>query len=107
MSVTITVPFGKVSLEVSGEGVKECFREIAHHMEYLQHQKCLSCNSEAVKWEVRTSKGGDEYFEVQCLACGHKIDLGQHKERPTLFTKRDHSATGWYDWHDVQREPEY
>lgn len=87
----VTCKTGRLSVEVEGQNQKEVFKGLAVFEEVFSEQKCGNCNSEDVKFVVRTVMSGNkkfDFYEVQCKKCFCRLSFGQHTEGNTLFPKR-------------------
>ncbi len=88
MKATYRTANGRISFEVSGEAVKDVFREIARVQEVFDaHHACGMCKSVDIAFRVRTVED-DEYFEVICKSCYARFEFGQNKKGGGLFPKR-------------------
>lgn len=47
---------------------------------------CGNCNQDDLSFKHRSPKGND-YYSVDCKACGHTLRYGQHKEGGMFFVK--------------------
>jgi len=93
----------KISFEIQAEGQKELFKEISTVQEIFGESNCGMCDSDDVRFVVRTVEDND-YYELRCGKCGATISFGQHKKGNTLFPKRRDeegnymSHNGWHKW---------
>jgi hypothetical protein len=95
---------GRIVIEIQGETVKDVFRAIAQAQEVFEAaHTCGSCNSEDIRFQVRTVEDND-FYELVCLECRAQLHFGQHKKGRTLFVKRRDeagnllAAEGWTQW---------
>lgn len=89
--------------EITGEGEKEVFRELASIQEIFGEHKCGMCGSTNLRFVTRVVDD-NEYFELRCRDCGAILAFGQHKKGGTLFPKRKDKDgnrlpnNGWHKW---------
>ena len=94
---------GSLILKVEGETQKDIFRELARAQETFEAEsECGICKSTQIRYRVRTVDE-NEYFELQCCACGARFEFGQHKKGGSLFPKRRGENgplpnKGWSKW---------
>lgn len=97
MKVTYSV--GRAIVEGEGEGVKECFDQLAGAAEIFGIQQCGCCDSREVVPETRENKGFT-FRAFKCLSCGASIDLGTRRSDGQLFPKfrAEGTKNGWKKW---------
>lgn len=91
----------KLSFELSGEGQKEIFKELASLQEIFGEESCGLCKSHNIRYVVRNVDGND-YYELRCADCGAILAFGQHKKGGTLFPRRKDDEGKWLPnrgWH--------
>ena len=102
MKLNYTTANGRVSVEFDGNSQKEFVKQIAAFEEVFGETKCGKCDSENIKFVVRTVNGND-YYELRCNDCGAKLAFGQQREGGGLFPKRKDDDgwlpdNGWVKW---------
>jgi len=76
-----------IDLEVEGGSAKEIFGELGIFAEV--EPKCGNCGSEKIIPKVRTTAGGDSYYDFVCQCCKYTFPVGQKKgEGGVLFPGR-------------------
>lgn len=86
---------GQMTLEVTGESVKDIFCAIGDAQEIFEAEsKCGCCGSKEIYFRHRKSKGYD-FYEMVCGGCQARFQFGQAKEGGTLFPKRQGQKGGW------------
>lgn len=76
-----------LSVEVSGESDKELFSQIAKAQALFEDSVCGHCGSENIRFVVRQVEGDNEYYELHCKECGHKLVYG-HAKSGYMYPKR-------------------
>lgn len=78
-----------VSLKASGNTDKELFKELAkaQSSKLFEDSVCGHCGSENIKFIVREVEGDNEYYELQCQDCKHKLVFG-HAKAGYMYPKR-------------------
>jgi hypothetical protein len=97
MRITRQYKLGDTAFKVeSGDhNMRDAFREVAFWDEFIRdHNKCGKCGSANVSLFNRAPKG-NEYFGMHCNDCGAEKNIGQHKNAPTFFCKKDEPWTKW------------
>lgn len=103
----VTVPIGRFTIEVEVSDIKEAFRELSPYFEVLTENACGQCGkTNCIRPNHRVvNNGKHHYYELQCVLCGAKLDLGQNQDAETLFPKRkledgsyDRQHRGWYHY---------
>ncbi len=88
MEATIKAFSGRVLVKVTGETVRELFKAVSDVEQSFNAQKaCGKCQSTEIFPNVRTTRNGDNYFELRCRACNAQFVFGQHKTGGTLYPK--------------------
>jgi hypothetical protein len=100
---------GRLTVRVEGKDHKELFRALAESQEIFDSEsKCGCCQSESLRFTVRTREGND-YYKLVCADCAATFDFGQTKQGARLYPKRrgkDEKPLpngGWAQW---GRDPE-
>lgn len=95
---------GRLAVRVEGKDAKELFRALAESQEVFDAaSRCGCCNSEEIRFSVRNFDGND-YYKLNCTACGASFDFGQTKQGGRLFPKRIDKEgkplpnNGWAQW---------
>lgn len=81
---------GRLSFEITGEKVKDVFKEIAQIQEVFDAEsKCGVCGSQDLRFLARRVDKYD-FYELQCTkqGCRARFAFGQAKEGGALFPKR-------------------
>jgi translation initiation factor 2 beta subunit (eIF-2beta)/eIF-5 len=104
MKIKYTTKNNRLQVEVESNNHKEAFKQLAEFQEIFEESNCGSCNSDDLRFIVRTVEGND-FYELKCNACGSKLAYGQHKMGDSLFPKRklpdgsfDYKNKGWHKW---------
>jgi hypothetical protein len=103
MKVEYTTQNNRLKVEIDANTPKEVFKELASFQEVFAETICGACNSEDLKFQVRTVEGND-YYEMRCKSCFAKLSFGQNKTGGGLFPKRkidgeyDKENKGWHKW---------
>ncbi len=104
MKVTYETKNARLAVEIESDKVKDVFKQLAEFQEIFDEEKCGSCKSENIKFQVRNVEGND-FFEMKCDDCGAKLAFGQYKTGGGLFPKRkkedgtyDRVTRGWRKW---------
>jgi len=95
----------KLEFELEASGQKEVFKELALIQEIFGEESCGMCDSNNIKFIVRSVEGND-YYELRCtdIKCNAILSFGQHKKGGTLFPKRKDDNNnylpnkGWHKW---------
>src|SRR5215831_15952682 len=105
---------GRFVFEIEADTQKAIFKEIAELQGVFEADSlCGCCGVDDLRFRVRPaqSAGGKKcyYFELNCHACGARLDFGQHQEGDTLYPKRqdkngkDLPNRGWYKYQGSDR----
>lgn len=79
---------GCYMVQCEGETVKDLVRGIAALQDVFEAaHHCGKCGAATTRFRVR-NVGGNEFFEVACLACPAVLDLGQNKKGGGLWPKQ-------------------
>ena len=104
MKISYTTKNNRLQCEIDAESVKEVFKKLAEFQEIFDEDKCGSCGSEDISFQVRTVEGND-FYELKCNKCFSKLAYGQHRMGNSLFPKRkladgsfDKENKGWHKW---------
>ena len=104
MKIAYTTKNNRLKVEVEANNNKEAFKQLAEFQEIFEESTCGSCNSEDLRFIVRTVDGND-FYELRCNSCGSKLAYGQHRIGDSLFPKRkladgsyDFKTKGWHKW---------
>ena len=98
--------------EFDTKNERELFEQIAHAQEVFDHKQCGKCQSESLRFMVRTDDEDNKYYELKCNDCGAKLQFGCHKKGETLFPKRQDAENkwlpdgGWLKW-DREKKVSY
>lgn len=99
----------KLIVEVEADSQCAMFEELAKIQEVFGNSRCCKCQSENVKFVVRSDKDENKYYSVDCLDCRARLSYGANKKGNTLFVKKKDkedkwiSDSGWRIW-DSQTE---
>ncbi len=103
---------GRVTVEVSGDSIKDVYRDLAMVQEVLDAEsKCGCCNSDQIGFGHRIVDD-NQFFELRCRACTAQFSFGQTKKGERLFPKRkDKDGNtlpngGWSVWQGARHEEE-
>lgn len=103
MKVDYTSSDGRLNCSVEGDQ-KDVFKQLSEFQEIFENLKCGACDSDNVRFVVRTVDEND-YYELKCQACYSKLEFGQTKKGDKLFPKRKDRDTneykpngGWAKW---------
>lgn len=100
---------GRITIEVTGETIRDLFRGIANAQEAFEADAvCGMCQSECIGFRHRKVDKND-YYEMVCNSCRARLQFGQHKEGGTLFAKRqdkDGNPLRWNGWSRYEPKPE-
>ena len=94
MKLKYTTSNGKISVEFDGESYKDLFGQISSFQEIFEETHCGACESENLKFIVRTVDEND-YYELRCLDCGARLSFGVMKKGGGLFPKRKDKDGNW------------
>jgi hypothetical protein len=98
MKVTYTTANRRLTFELESDNEKTLVAELGHIQEVFEETKCGCCESELIRFEVRTFEK-NKYYKLFCTQCGATLDYHQHKEGGTLYLKdadRSLPSRGWY-----------
>lgn len=76
-----------LSVEVEGDDNKAVFRGIADAQALFEDSTCGNCQSDDIKFQVRSVEDND-FYEVVCKKCGHKLSYGHSKANNKMYPKR-------------------
>jgi hypothetical protein len=93
MKVTFSVS-SRLTLELEATTQKELFAQLASWSEIFGTETCGSCESDNVKYQVRTVEEND-YHEMVCNSCRAKLAFGVAKKGGGLFPKRKDKDGNW------------
>lgn len=103
MRVAYTTIDGRMTFTFEAQGVKGVFAGLSQVQEVFEHNTCGQCGSAETILHLR-EHDGNSYYKKLCLACGARLDFGQHRHGETLFAKRrdkegnEVGKNGWYHW---------
>jgi len=86
MEATYKTANGRLLIKVTGETVKDIFRQIAAVQDVFDIDTCGKCGQHEITFRCRVVDD-NEYFEALCTSCGAALHYGQHKKGGTLFPK--------------------
>jgi late competence protein required for DNA uptake (superfamily II DNA/RNA helicase) len=74
--------------DVEAETIKQLFRNIAEIQEVFEGDKtCGRCGNDHIQLRVRNPKEF-EFFELVCMTCNSTLELGETKDKKSLFPRR-------------------
>ena len=86
---------GRVTIEVEGESIKDVFKKIASVQEAFEADAdCGCCKSTSLRLKHRVA-GEFDFYEMACLDCNARLQLGQTKVGGNLFPKRKDDTGNW------------
>lgn len=97
MKAILKTAGGRLAFEITGEKVKDVFREIAHVQEIFDaEQKCGICGSPDIRFLARQVEEYD-FYELACMrdGCRARFAFGQNKKGGALFPKRKDEDGNW------------
>ena len=103
MKVSYTTTNNRIQVEFEAPNEKEVFKVLNRIQEVFDESKCGNCGENDLMFCVRNVDDND-YFELKCRKCFHKLAFGQHKKGNTLFPKRFDDEgkfvgkNGWFKW---------
>lgn len=96
-------PTSKISVEFDADDIKDGVEKLYHLQEILEQYRCGKCKKGNVRFVVRENDE-NKFYEIRCLSCKAKLELGVHKKGGTLFPKRKDKDgkyldnDGWIVW---------
>ena len=87
-SAKVRTKIGETWIEVDCMSVKDAVQAISEYAEFFAEGECGLCKSRAVSPGHRRTKEGWNYYSMECLDCGARLDFGQTQEGERLFPKR-------------------
>ena len=95
MKVTYKVS-DKLTFELDCSDQKDTFSQLSTLQEIFGENKCRSCQSEDIKFVVRTVDE-NSFYELKCNSCGSKLSFGSKKKGNDLFPKRKSNEGKWLE----------
>jgi hypothetical protein len=88
INMKVTKHSENMSIEASGDQVKEVFRELAILEEVFGHNQCRKCNGTSLRFVVRNVDEND-FYELRCNNnnCRAVLRFGANKKGGGLFPK--------------------
>lgn len=90
----ITVKTRTCDIEVQATTVKGAVKEMAEAQAVFGNDTCLACQSSNVRFGHRVHNGND-FYEIICSDCNHRLGLSQLKDGGGLFVKRKDKEGNW------------
>jgi len=84
----------KMNVELEATKIVDVFEKLHNFQEVFGETKCGKCQSENLKYVVRTVDG-NKYYELQCITCQAKLQFGVHKVGGSIFPKRKDNQGNW------------
>jgi ribosomal protein L40E len=121
MKISYTTHNGRINVQLEADSQKALWKELAHFQEVFEETRCGKCDSNDLRFIVRSSpyeKDGKtkeaDYHELKCNKCGAKLAFGVLDDGSDgLFPKRKDKTTGktkgkkgWVNW-DSEKKREY
>lgn len=85
---------GQLTFEVQAETASAVFKQIADIQEIFDQTQCGCCQSPDIRFRVRTVEDNN-FYELICLGCRARFQLGQNKKGGGLFPKRKDADGNW------------
>jgi hypothetical protein len=86
MKLTYT-PSKQLSFDIEGSNVKEFWAALSTLSETFGEEKCGQCGKADLRYVVRNVEGNN-FYELACKGCGHKLSFGQSKDQKTVYPRR-------------------
>lgn len=91
----------RITIEVTGDTVREVVGAAAALDEVASDRECGVCGSENLRFRHRITQNKKkqrcDYYESVCTDCGARLHFGINMEGGTLFAKRKLNAAGLPD----------
>lgn len=76
-------------VEVESDKVTDIFEGVAKLSEVFEEDQCGCCQSDDIRFIMRTNKDEDKFYEVACRKCHARLPFGCRKGRDgALYPKR-------------------
>ena len=111
MKITYSSKNGRLAAEMEGKSQKDLFQQISSFQEVFEESKCGACECEDIRFVVRSVEDND-FYELHCQKCKHRLAFGQHKKGDSLFPVRKDKEgkwlpkNGWTKWNPETKRDE-